>query len=108
MIMLKLISTALILPFLFNFSFTAKTDHSKTAGTPAPAAVQKDTSLNGLYIGLEYIGITKDPVYPGKKFKSFHLGYLKIKGDSVFLDQGPIYVYKKDTTYSASDLQRHF
>ena len=60
-------------------------------------------NLNGLYLGLEYDGITTDPAYPGKKFKAFHQGYLKIKDDSVFLDQNPIFVNKTDTSYSASD-----
>ena len=37
------------------------------------------------------------------KWKWFRLNVLKIKGDSVFLDQSPISIYKKDTSYSASD-----
>ena len=37
------------------------------------------------------------------KWKWYHLNILKIKGDSVFLDQSPILIYKKDTTFSASD-----
>ena len=37
------------------------------------------------------------------KWKWYHLSILKIKGDSVFLDQSPISIYKKDTSYSASD-----
>jgi len=49
------------------------------------------------------MGITTDPVDPGKEFKLYHLGYLKIKGDSIFLDQSPIFVYENDTSYSASD-----
>ena len=37
------------------------------------------------------------------KWKWYHLNVLKIKGDSVFLDQSPIRVYKKDTLFSSSD-----
>ena len=37
------------------------------------------------------------------KWKWYRLNVLKIKGDSVFLDQSPISIYKKDTSYSASD-----
>ena len=62
-----------------------------------------DTSLNGFYSGLEYDRITTDPAYPGKKFTAFHIGYLRIKSDSIFLDQMPIFVYNKDTSYSVSD-----
>jgi hypothetical protein len=100
----KLISTAFILTLLIDCSCSPKADNSNSVDTTKFAnSVQKDTSLNGLYAGLEYMRITTDPAYPGKKFKSYHLGYLKIKGDSVFLDQNPIFVYKSDTSYSASD-----
>ena len=37
------------------------------------------------------------------KWKWYRLNVLKIRGDSVFLDQIPISIYKKDTTYSAAD-----
>ena len=37
------------------------------------------------------------------KWKWYRLNVLKIKADSVFLDQSPISIYKKDTSYSASD-----
>lgn len=37
------------------------------------------------------------------KWKWYRLNFLKIKGDSVFLDQSPISIYKQDTSYSASD-----
>ena len=37
------------------------------------------------------------------KWKWYRLNVLKIKGDSVFLDQSPISIYKKDTSFSASD-----
>lgn len=37
------------------------------------------------------------------KRKWYHQNTLKIKGDSVFLDQRPISVYRNDTSYSASD-----
>lgn len=94
-----------MLTLFFDCSCTSKTEKSKVADTSQAVIVvhKVDTSLNGLYAGLEYMGTSTDPVYPGKVFKTFHLDYLKIKGDSAFLDQNPIFVYKKDTSYSASD-----
>ena len=89
---------------LTDYSCLSKTDDLTSVDTAKYLnVIPKDISLNGLYSGLEYNGITTDPAYPGKKFKSFHSVYLKIKGDSVFLDKNPIIVYEKDTTYSASD-----
>ncbi len=67
-------------------------------------------TTNGVYVGLEEMCWTdslgkkdcyNDPVQP--KWKWYHLSYLKIKGDSVFLDQSPISIYKKDTSFSSSD-----
>ncbi|HEY0054787.1 MAG TPA: hypothetical protein VGB63_05480, partial [Pedobacter sp.] len=57
--------------------------------------------LNGLYVGLEEIGVTIDPSRPERKW--YHLGNLIIKGDSAFLDQSPVSIYKNDTSFSASD-----
>ena len=100
----KLISIFFILTLLLDYSCSPKADNTKSVDSANSVnIIHKDTSLNGLYSGLEYMGITTDPVYPGKEFKSYHLGFLKIKGDSVFLDQSPIFVYKNDTSYSASD-----
>lgn len=108
---LKLISTAFILTLLFDYSCSSKSDNSKLVDTvKSTNSVQTDASLNGLYVGLEemcYMDSTGkkdcygDPAKP--KWKWYHLGYLKIKGDSVFLDQNPISIYKKDTSFSASD-----
>jgi len=99
----KLVLTALILTTAFGWSSQNGKLNLSDPIRSFSVVHQTDTSLNGIYIGLEYGGTSTDPVYPGKVFKLFHLGYLKIKGDSVFLDQSPIFVYKKDTTYSASD-----
>jgi len=57
--------------------------------------------LTGVYVGLEKMPYLIDPSNPKKVW--YHLTYLKIKGDSAFLDQSPISIYKKDTTFSASD-----
>jgi hypothetical protein len=77
-----------IVLLLFNCCCIPKTANATAFGMLAAAeSFQKDTSLNGLYTGLEYMGVSVDPANPGKKFKSYHPGYLKIKGDSVFLDQ---------------------
>lgn len=67
-------------------------------------------SLEGVYVGLEEMCYTDksgkkdcytDPAQP--KYKWYHLCYIKIKGDSVYMDQSPVAMYKKDTLFSASD-----
>jgi len=67
-------------------------------------------SLNGVYVGLEEMcSIDKngkkdcyiDPGEPWRKW--YHLSRLKIKGDSVYMDQSPVHIYKKDTLFSSSD-----
>ncbi len=95
----KFISTFFIWTLLFQSSCKTKSENSIKV-----AAINKDTSfnkLNGLYVGLEEMGALIDPSKP--KWKWYHLSYLKIKGDSVFLDQSPISIYKTDTSFSASD-----
>ena len=68
------------------------------------------TSLDGTYLGVEekcYVDkegkkdCYTDPSNP--KWKWYNLSKMKIKGDSVFLDQSPIAIYKRDTSFSASD-----
>jgi hypothetical protein len=66
--------------------------------------------IEGTYIGLEKIcwrNSKKDSCINtlefDKKSKWYHLCILKIKADSVFLDQKPIKIYKTDTSYSTSD-----
>jgi hypothetical protein len=69
-----------------------------------------DRVYDGVYVGYEEMcTISKK----GKKVcytnpaetkrKWFRLSKLNIVGDSAFLDQNPISIYKKDTQYSASD-----
>ena len=69
-----------------------------------------NTSVNGIYKGLEEICWTDstgrkecfiDPTNSESKW--YHLGILKIKGDSAFLDQNPVSINNEDTSYSASD-----
>lgn len=57
--------------------------------------------LNGFYVGLEEIGVVLDPSQPERKW--YHLGTLHLKGDSAFLKQSPVSIYKADTSFSASD-----
>ena len=68
------------------------------------------SSFDGVYIGLDEMCWTdslghkdcySDPSRP--KYKWYHLTTLKIKGDSVFVDQNPISIFKEDTLHSASD-----
>lgn len=68
------------------------------------------SKFDNTYIGTEKIcwqRIKKDScdntLNFNRKWKWYHLNILKIKGDSVFLDQSPISIYKKDTSFSASD-----
>lgn len=68
------------------------------------------SNMNGIYKGLEEMCVTdslgeKDCFTDPKKpeWKWYHLNYLKINGDSVFLNQKPISKFKKRTIYSASD-----
>jgi hypothetical protein len=74
----------------------------------APAFGQ--SNLDGTYIGLDpicwalkngRIECYSDPATPERKW--YHLTYLKIKGNSVFADQDPVNIYKRDTVYSSSD-----
>jgi hypothetical protein len=67
--------------------------------------------VTGKYTGLEEMWCTinkqgkktcyKDPEHP--KHKWFRLSVISFEGDSVFLDQSPVAIYKTDTIYSASD-----
>lgn len=100
----NLIPGALALVLLINYSSSKKLKGLVLPHFTGPVhTVQKDPTFDGLYEGLEYMGIITDPAYPGIKFKAFHVGRLKIRGDSAFLDQNPIFVHKTDTSFSASD-----
>jgi hypothetical protein len=57
--------------------------------------------LKGTFIGVEAMKDYSDPSNP--KYKWYHLSALTFKGDSVFLEQSPIAIYKMDTIFSASD-----
>jgi hypothetical protein len=66
--------------------------------------------LDGTYVGFEEMCYTDsagikdcytDPANP--KWKWYHLSFIRLKGDSVFMEQDPIAIHKKDTTFSASD-----
>src|SRR5437868_2652618 len=70
----------------------------------------QDSKLDGVYVGLEPMCWTlkngtkecySDPAKPKRKW--YHLTFLKIQGDTIFADQSPITIYKKDTLYSSSD-----
>jgi len=95
----KFITRFFILTLLFQSACSTTPDNSTKAITNI-----KDTlfnKLNGLYVGLEDMGAQIDPSKP--KWKWYHLSYLKIKGDSVNLNQSPISIYKTDTSFSTSD-----
>jgi len=55
----------------------------------------------GTSVGLEKIKGYSSSEKP--KYIWYHLSVLTIKGDSVFLEQSPIAIYKNDTIFSASD-----
>lgn len=52
-------------------------------------------------IGFEAIKVAIDPKRP--QYKRFYKTKITFKKDSVFIQKSPISVYKKDTSYSASD-----
>jgi hypothetical protein len=55
----------------------------------------------GTFVGLVPI---KDFTHPDKlKYKWFHLSNLNFNGDSVYLEQSPVGIYKTDTVYSTLD-----
>ncbi len=55
---------------------------------------------DGSYVGLEDMS----SISPDKpKIKWYQLTHLTIKGDSVWVNQSPISIYKRDTVWSASD-----
>lgn len=55
----------------------------------------------GAFVGLEemkgYAGSAKT------NYKWYHLSRITFKGDSVFLEQSPVAIYRRDTIFSASD-----
>lgn len=55
----------------------------------------------GTFVGLEQMKGYSDPSNP--KHIWYHLSVLTFKGDSVFLEQSPVAIYKTDTIFSASD-----
>ena len=58
----------------------------------------------GTFVGVEEISAMNertDLEHP--KHKWYHLSVLSFKGDSVFLEQSPVSIYKTDTIFSASD-----
>lgn len=55
----------------------------------------------GTYIGVEEMKGYSDPAKA--KYKWYHLSEITIKDDSIYLEQSPVAIYKKDTIFSASD-----
>ena len=55
----------------------------------------------GTFIGLEKIKKYVDAANPKRIW--YHLSVLTFKGDSAFLEQSPVAIYKTDTIFSASD-----
>jgi hypothetical protein len=67
-------------------------------------------NINGAYVGFEEMCETdsitgKKSCYmdSNPKEKWFYKSYLQVKSDSVFLDQSPVTINGKDTSFSASD-----
>ena len=53
-----------------------------------------------------YVGLENTYRYLGKehpKYTCYHLTHLAIKGDSIFVYQNPVAIYKKDTLWGVSD-----
>ena len=62
---------------------------------------QAQFKLKGNFVGLELMNNYDDPANPN--YRWYHLSRLTFNGDSVFLEQSPVAIYKKDTIFSASD-----
>jgi hypothetical protein len=90
----KSITTVLVVAFGL-YSCASKNNHSSST------EAKQNTDLDGLYMGLEEMGVDVDPSQPNRKW--YHAGHLRIKGDSAFLNQNPVSIYERDTSYSASD-----
>jgi hypothetical protein len=114
MLMAMLYDTVKFIKALFIFTtFYIVACSTKYEDSKQTIAILKDTSshkFDGLYVGLEEMCWTDsagkkecyiDPA--NSKRKWYHLTYIKIKGDSAFVDQNPVSIYKKDTGFSASD-----
>ena len=103
----KLIQLFFILLLTILFACSPKTSDQEKVDN----LTDNDISLCGAYAGLEEMCWTDsngkkkcyiDPATPERKW--YHLGYLKIRDDSVFLDQNPIHIGENnDTLWSASD-----
>lgn len=63
-------------------------------------AINQSENNDLLYVGYEKIGILDEG---NPEMIWFHQTFIKIKTDSVFIEQVPINIYKKDTLYSSSD-----
>ncbi len=55
----------------------------------------------GTFVGVLPMKTYSDSAKP--LYKWYHLSELTFKSDSVYLEQSPIAIYKKDTVFSASD-----
>lgn len=104
------LSSSILILIIHFFAACSTTPSQKKNETSSLVNVRQDTNLNGTYLGVEEICYAlKDGTKEcytdddNPKRKWYHLTYIKIKGDSVFVDQSPINIYKKDTAYSASD-----
>lgn len=78
--------TKFILTILTCFCFTLSFGQFKPKGT---------------FIGLVPMKGYGDPAKP--QYKWYHLSELTCKDDSVFLEQSPVAIFRKDTIFSASD-----
>jgi hypothetical protein len=70
---------------------------------------QAQDTLAKIYVGLEKI-YDADPLHnqtsgtpANRKYQPYHLTYISFKGDSIFLEQIPVSIYKRDTIYSTPD-----
>src|SRR5215467_5035147 len=63
-------------------------------------SVYGQAPVAGRYVGL--VNMTSvDPSRP--KYKWFRLTHFTVSGDSVWVKQNPVAIYKKDTVWSSSD-----
>src|SRR4051794_32333010 len=99
--------TSYILIVFVVVSCTTRIDKSKSSGTSnGSIASRRDTSFNGLYVGLEKMcsidSTGKKDCYSDlakPQLKWYHLCYLRFRRDSVFLEQTYFHLLKRYTLF---------
>lgn len=84
------------MPFILFACLVAKTVHCQSLKRGCYAGLQEMCQTEG-----KRKSCYTDPSNPREKW--YHLTHIRVDGDSAFVAQDPIGIYKKDTMFSASD-----